>query len=1744
MLFGSDAGSLWFARWARSVFTAVGLAVVLALAGASVASANNGVQVSMSGSPSGTVAFGTTLTYTITVTNPSNESAFLLSDQVSGLGNIQLSSTLGTCTQSAGLVTCLNPNVPQNQSRTVTISGTVIASSGSTLRNTATVGGNPGEEQFSNSATVETLVTGGPGPGPVPPTALPDLTPFIIAPSTVPASSQFTYSWVISNIGAGPASNIEAVDNLPAGVSATVTDTTNLFTCKPIVGKEVICTGGRIDAGTSATITITATAPASGTFTDLTVVNPLVLINESNELNNTASAQTTIGPGPYTGTVTSSQKTITGMNTTKGLPIGEAVTGKFIPEGTTITAILSASSIEISTNATGSATGEALSFAPPLAVKDEASPGPAPPNDVRQGEKLTYTVTVKNEQALEHGLTFGDMVITVPTQGLDPSSIVASIAVPPADNTDIFATCGVEGSVVQCYTIGNDESELELTPQASLTVTVSGTVIGTPSGKLYVTPTVTGNQQSGFAIQAPTMVTQVKPAIDLSVTKASLPPTVNAAAPFKLEYVVGNSGLSPAAGVLLRDPLPAGFLPPKPPSGGLYTFSAGGGFKCSIVPEPTPPANVLECKGGTVPAQETVTITVNVVAPETTGTYASTVTVDPNNALPESDEANNTATATTTVTTGVDLCVAPIPPTVSPNPTNCGLTATQSVDNNPVAPNGTLTYTIPVANQGTQDVTGVEVDDTLPVGTIFRSAKGDHNFTCSDQGATVKCVGGIINGTYTQFPSVDTATIKISVFAPAAPGKITNVVRVDPNNAIPEIDKENNISSLTTEVELKAPPQNGEYIELHFTPEGKGLTSTPLLGAAGEPVAPNGTVTYAMVVANTGTEQAFNVEVQDTLPAGARYIGATGTGGFECSNAAEVVTCTGGSLAPNGTLGSTQEITIKAFAPPAPGKYTDQAIVNPNHEIPEADEANNTETVETVVEVPKKSGGNGTYIDLAVKASAKPNPEAKPPDTVLPDGPVTYTLTVTDAGSATAAYSVETDDSLPTGATFVSAKGSNGDTCELAGDGRTVKCLGATISPTTPDTITIVVDARNESSGPPGGAIYVGPNEAIVNPNNEIPESDTENNTATTERIEVKSKVNVKIEQSGPDTASQNDTPSYTLTVENEGEETARGVVVRDPLPVGLIVQNVASEPNNFACQVFENPVNVIECKGDLAAKEKATMTIGTFVTAADSTKLTNEACVNPDRTIVEYNYTDNCSTMVIGMNEPDLSVSQSASVSPVSPGGKEVYTIDVENIGTGKAEGSKMEDKLPKGEKFVSANGTNGTTCTESSGTVTCELGKSGELAKTAVTTITLTVEIEEGAVGPIENTSEATTTTKPAVETHNKATTTVSVNATGVDLAAVSLVTNQDPVNQGAVLTYTSVIKNLGVENAKNVLIRQELPTSGVSFISASASDGFECELVSTFVECKGAALNAGAMTTITVNVQVTAKAPASLASKIIADPKHEIKESNNTNQEKSITTSVTGATCTHCFDDVMGPIMASPSPVKTKDELTYTFAIGNSGDEPAPTPNTVQPGVVIDDELDSGLEFKSASATNGFKVEHEGNKIIAFEEQCGLVLKAVKCPDKEPSTLAAGAGVIVTVKTKVEEPGSPKFPFMIKNKAVVNPLVHEFKTTNNEATNETEVTGKGPLVRGLPSPLSAFTSAANPADSAAPPAKPASCRLPSFRRMSKAQAHRALTKARCSDVVVRFHGKGARVVHQAIRSGTVIDRRTVLVLRLGRA
>ena len=247
------------------------------------------------------VASGQQLTYTITVVNTGGAKVnnVVLTDQVNGVGGIGvppqlvLTSSRGGCGQTGNLVTCNAGSIEGFGIWTVTIRGIVTAPNGTTLNNTATVTGTKSAQNHSSQATATTIVSGGSG------SPLADLTIAKSGPTSVPTSSPMTYTLTVNNVGTAAATDIKVMDTVPAGLTAIGATGTSLFTCA-VVGQTVTCTGGAVNQGSNATISINAQSPAViGTITNTAVVDPDNAIVEGNELNNTSAlvnTQVTSGP--------------------------------------------------------------------------------------------------------------------------------------------------------------------------------------------------------------------------------------------------------------------------------------------------------------------------------------------------------------------------------------------------------------------------------------------------------------------------------------------------------------------------------------------------------------------------------------------------------------------------------------------------------------------------------------------------------------------------------------------------------------------------------------------------------------------------------------------------------------------------------------------------------------------------------------------------------------------------------------------------------------------------------------------------------------------------------------------------------------------------------------------------------------------------------------------------------------------------------------------------------------------------------------------------------------------------------------------------------------------------------------------------------------------------------------------------------------------------------------------------------
>ena len=1482
------------------------------------------VSVTMSAAPN-PVASGSSLTYTITTTNIEPQVTNVrMTDQLTGLKNVVLTSSRGYCTESNLLVKCDAGSMPgQNSTWTVTVTGVVTAGDGTYLDNTATVTANWSAQNTSQDyavpATARVLV----GNQPSGPQA--DLSTSITAPSSAAPGAPVAYTLTVNNTGGSNATGVLATATLPAGFGISSVNGTSLFSCSAAV-PTVTCRGGAVSAGANATITINTTAnattPAAGqtlTYKATAVVDPENAIPESNESNNTSSH-------------------------TLSVPAAAA------PK-------------------------EPLVFA-----KTAASPVDPNGAQVRPGDQLTYTLTVKNTGTTT-AFKATRLQVTDGTQGLDAAGVTAT-------SSDPGLVCTPSSTQVKCVA---RNSNYTLATGAQVVITIRGRVVQPPSSLITNTATMQALQNKVSITRTASVTTVVRPGIDLTVTNAATCPPAGApsllsCAPFRarsqFDYLVtvGNSGLDDATGGVVRIPLASGVI-----FEGYDNLNPSGGFTCSV-----DSSNVVTCSGGTVPGSltsgqasgTTRQLRLHLTAPNSTGPITATATVDPYNAIAESDETNNTFTTTTPIETGIDLAVSQAvrcPRDTRPAPLMC----------DPAAPSGTVIYELLVQNLGSQDAGAIKLTDVLPAGTRFRSAKEvpnvfgspytpPHGLSCTASGAQVECTGGRLNGTYATYGAPplagnttgtpDNFTIEITAFAPASfgPGAspnataspILNQVRVDPEGAVPELNESNNLNVLETNVGIPPAGDWGTFNELTVS----NRQTNPASGA----VVPNGTLDYTLTVRNWGSDPVTNVTVEDFVPEGARFRNVSaaslsnGTGGFVCSfdPAAGRVTCANGALAASSAIGtpSATDITIRLFAPAtvnaATTRYTNHAVVDPSNGVAEADETNNVSDAALTV----AGSGQNAFNELTVL-----NQQTSPASgAVAPNGTLEYTLTAKNTGSDPVS-NVVVYDYIPQSARFrnVTAaplqNGSGGFVCSF--NAGLVTCTKGALAAGGSTEIKVLLFAPDA----PDDATTHYTNHAVVDPESTIAEANEDNNVsdaALTVALPPAGKnayndltiSNMQAVPAEGTAVAPSGTLLYRLTIQNVGSDPAGNVVVRDYLPAGTTFRSarynatLSAGSSGFTCS---QSAGVVECaNGSVAPIGSGGMAVidVTLFAPAQPGTINNQAAVDPGSKIPEADETNNTSvsadtTVALGGAQQFIELrvdSIQADPAPVGTDSPVTYTLRIKNDGSDQAFNVKATDQLPQGSAFVSADDSAPNTsgafrCAEAGGLVTCT---GGSIPAGGSRDVKIVVRSpKQSDVTLVDNqvtmTNAAMVDPDNAIpegdETNNGASKTITVLAR-VDLTVTNDGSNcaDNPSNPGG-CTWGFGVTNNGPDGVSNVVVRTDLP-AGVSPLDVQAPEGWACQITSNPINqitCTngGATLASGASAQFAAHVLVSANNGDSLRGSTVVDPDNTIVETDETNNTASGTITVNANVDLQVVND--GTACAGGSAMECDWKVTVTNA-----------------------------------------------------------------------------------------------------------------------------------------------------------------------------------------------------------------------------
>ncbi|MDI9569429.1 MAG: carboxypeptidase regulatory-like domain-containing protein [Pseudomonadota bacterium] len=960
--------------------------------------------------------------------------------------------------------------------------------------------------------------------------------------------------------------------------------------------------------------------------------------------------------------------------------------------------------------------------------------------------------------------------------------------------------------------------------QGTVSVTVRVAAPGLVNGALIVNDTYSIHSEE---IKTPVQGAKVETPVNapvLALTKVAavvigqtLTPVTEVPSGDDLTYILTykNTGGMDATGVVITDKIPAKTTFVSADNGGVLN------------------AGTVEWKNLTIKAGETKTVSFKA----TVGGLNGDVIVNDTFAI----ASNQTASVKGGPATSTKVVAKPI------------LNINKTADKAAVIAGQNLVYTITYSNTGNADTANVVISDTLPANVTFVSASDDGQ---TKDGVVTWAIGALAKKTE------KTVTLTVKVNADVADGGsvVNSTYTIKGDGADQAAGK-----SLTTAV-IK--PVLSIY---------KTGTATVNVG---------GNIVYTITYENKGGADATNAVIKDTLPTGTNFVSATG-GGTESGG---VVTWNIGTVAKNS---GPQTVSFTVTVPKADKLVNGAVITNETYSIACAelkDPVVGTTLARTTVNAP--------ILTIAKKA----------PVSVGAGANLTYEISYSNTGGMDSTGVVITD-TVPTGTTFVSATGggtesggvvtwtignlAKGATATVtftvkapASDGTAIKnsgygivCNELTAKATGPDVITL-------TTGKPILTISKTTDKTEVKPGAELTYTITYNNTGNvaatavtvsdaipfntefksatgtytydadkkvviwtignvaaggsatvTFTVTVKTTLNngdkinnttYSVSATNADTAygatvtatvikpvlsvskaadaatvDIGGTITYTLTYANAGGADATATLLKDKLPVGTTFVSATGGGTESGGEVSWNLGTVAKNSGN----QTVTLTIRTLTTnLADGTVITNDTySISSAEVTTAVPGTDKATTTV---KSPQLTIGKTGNVA-IEAGKDLTYTITYKNVGKKAATNVVITDTVPTGTTFKSATdgGSN------SSGVVTWNIGS---LAAGAGGTVSFTVTVPTGTPNGTEIKNDKYQIVCAEITTAVPGAAMVSLVQSQPRLL-LSKTAAPSPVEAGKTLTYTLTYANKGNVKATGVKITDTVPAN-TTFVSAT--------------------------------------------------------------------------------------------------------------------------------------------------------------------------------------------------------------------------------------------------------------------------------------------------------------------------------------
>jgi uncharacterized repeat protein (TIGR01451 family) len=1052
---------------------------------------------------------------------------------------------------------------------------------------------------------------------------------------------------------------------------------------------------------------------------------------------------------------------------------------------------------------------------------------------------------------------------------------------------------------------------LTVPPIAFTHYTIDATGLTNPAGNTIFKLTATGanNDATGASLNYDDMsFTGCSTAVQPTIAKAFSPSPVTINGISTLTFTLTNANLAPLTGAAFTDSLPTGVQVAAAPA----ASSTCGGPPAWA---PAPAATSLTFSGGTIPANGSCTVSVNVQA-TTAGPHGNV-----------SGTLSTTETGTNATSVGTANLTAVLPPSIA-----------KQFDPSPILAGGvsTLTFTITNPNQN-NTISGVAFADTFPTSPGAMTVAGTPAASTSGCGApafnpvagagSISFTGGTIVGGGTCLVTVNITAPVVGTYNNTS-GNVSHIINAVPVNGNTasgalSVVPPNPAISLGKQISLSAGGPWSTFIPVttgpvfyRFTVENTGDVPLNPISITDDTLDVSGcnatfaSITLPVAVAGNDNHIVTCVVGPVSITPGSHTNTAHATGTFagvphNSPNDSATYATTGltldktsvestylgaGSLihynylVTNSGFATLQgpvtvadnKATVTCPAVSTVGDFDnfldpgESITCTATYTITGADVTNafvtNTATA-TVQGV--NSNSDSTTVFLASSA------DVSIVKTLTTAGPytsgqsITYTLFVANAGPSTATNVQVTDTPSNLSITSVSGGGCAALPC-------TIPSLASGAN------TTITVTATITAPGAFDNTATVSATEPDPNLTNNTDNSGNNGVTGAAADVSV-----VKtLTTAGPYTIGQ--IISYTLFVANTGPSTATNVQVTDT-PTNLSITNVSGG----GCAALPCTIP------SLASGANVTINVTATINAAGS--FDNSATVSATESDPNLgNNTDNTGNGGTAAASADVSVVKTLATSgPFTVNQSITYTLFVANAGPSIATNVQVTDTPSN----LNITGVSGGGCAA----LPCTIASLGVGAN-----VTITVTATITAAGPFDNTANVSATEPdPNVTNNTDSTGNGGTAAASADVSVVKTLITTGPYTIGQSITYTLFIANAGPSTATNIQVT-DTPTNLTITNVSGACGSLPCSIPS---------LASGANTTITVTATITATGPFDNSATVAATEPDPVP-GNNTDSTGN------GGTAAASADVSIVKTLTTAGPFTAGQSITYTLFVANAG------------------------------------------------------------------------------------------------------------------------------------------------------------------------------------------------------------------------